>query len=211
MGRSFSSLFSSSPSTKKTISSKSLSRNSGTVDPQTYQAEDSSVTFSKLMENTKYRDLMDCSGSYEIYINRKGLHWYLLIQLENSRFQFVTLEITTSDMKILLACVCTLDDDAGKEYIKTEMTTMKELCDVADDVKKKMGSYHLYSSNCQHFCNNILKWLNYPIYNTTIGPNTTLREIDLGFDEVTNVAQWLPSRVGRVVAGALSEAGVLRR
>ena len=155
---------------------------------------------------------MDHCARYEIYINRTGYHWYLLIRLESSRSPFATLEITTTNaMQILLAFVRTLEDDAGKEYIKTEMTTMKELCDVADDVKKKMGSYHLYSSNCQHFCNNILKWLNYEIRSTTIGPTTTLREIDLGFDDVANVSQMLPSRAGQVFAGEFAEAGVLRR
>ena len=201
MGGSFSSLSSSSsPSsssniikvskTKGTVSSKSLSQNNGIVDQQCYQGEDSSVTFSELMEKTNYKDSMDHCARYEIYINRTGYHWYLLIRLKSSRSPFVTLEITTTNaMQILLACVRTLEDHAGTEYIKFKMTTMKELCDVADDVKKKMGGYSLYSSNFQHFCNNVLKRLNCSTYTPTIGPNTTLPENDLGFDDASNVAQ----------------------
>ena len=75
-----------------------------------------------------------------------------------------------------------------------------------------MGGYHLFTSNCQHFCNNVLRWLNYETYPTTVGSDTTLQEIEMGFDALPDVQQRVPLRlVGEVVAGTLAGAGILPR
>ena len=34
-----------------------------------------------------------------------------------------------------------------------------DLCELADGVVEEMGTYDLVESNCQHFCNNLLKKL----------------------------------------------------
>ena len=181
--------------------------------PEFYKGKDSKETFYNIIErNTEYDKVLECSCRYEIYVNRKSYHWYILVRMENSRLPFATLEVTTPDMQTLLSCVSIQEDDTGKEYVGTDMTTMKELCEIADTVKNKMGGYYLLTSNCQHFCNNVLRWLNYETYPTTIGPDTTLQEIEMGFDALPDVQQRVPLRlVGEVVAGTLAGAGILPR
>ena len=50
------------------------------------------------------------------------------------------------------------------------------LCHMADDVVKQMGNYNFISSNCQHFCSNLLSKLGHQTYPTTVGPETTLTD-----------------------------------
>ena len=85
--------------------------------------------------------------------------------MENSCLPFGMLEVTTPDLQTLLSCVSIQEDDTGNEYVGTDMTIVKELCDIADTIKNKMGAYQLFTSNCQHFCHNVLRWMSYETSN----------------------------------------------
>ena len=154
-----------------------------------FLGEDSSITFKQLAERIpSYKNVLYVSGLYEVYISRASLHWYLLVKLHGSELPFVTLEITRgADKTSFVAMMYVLEDDRDKELLKLdENTSLHVLCDVADEVKQKMGCYDLLSNNCQHFCNNVLKWLNYEQFKTTTnvvgyGPST-LGYDELGFD-----------------------------
>ena len=89
----------------------------------------------------------------------------ILVQMENSCLPFGMLEVTTPDMQTLLSCMSIQEDDTGNEYVGTDMTIVKELWDIADTIKNKMGAYQLFTSNCQHFCHNIFRWMSYETSN----------------------------------------------
>ncbi len=134
-----------------------------------------------------YKYMVETSCAYDIYISTGKLHWFILIQLNGSSLPFVTIEITRSDVDKVsfLAVMEILQDVTDKQKLKTETTTLNDLCGVADEVKAKMGYYDLYHNNCQHFCNNFLKWLNYEQFPTTTrlwAAQSTLGYDDLGFD-----------------------------
>ena len=132
-----------------------------------------------------YRYMVETSCAYDIYISTKNLHWFILIQLNGSELPFVTIEITKSDVdKDMLAVMEMLEDVdlVDKQKLNTENTRLKDLCDLADKVKATMGQYSLLNNNCQHFCNNFLKWLDYEQIPTTTRLGSTLRYEDLGFD-----------------------------
>ena len=52
--------------------------------------------------------------------------------------------------------------------------TMREICHTAEEVRIKMGKYNVFTSNCQHFCNNLLQKLEFPTTKTMVGPRHTL-------------------------------------
>ena len=122
-------------------------------------------------ENTPYGEMFQSSLLFEVHINRKGLHWYLLFKLENSEFPFVTFEIITNDGRTISALVCIQEDDTGKEQCTSVNTTMEELCSIADTTRNQMNRYNLIERNCQHFCNAVLSSIpNATLYDTTCGP-----------------------------------------
>ena len=67
--------------------------------------------------------------------------------------------------------------------VGTMKTTIMELCDTAETIRIGMGKYHLFTNNCQHFCNNVLEKLKLPTTRTTVGPRTT----DVNFDEIDEI------------------------
>lgn len=80
---------------------------------------------------------------------------------------------------------------ANKRGIKKE-TTIKEICEIADEVRRGMGRFNMLDNNCQHFCNNVLQRLGLQTERTTIGPTTTpahthVHECNVHVDDVTEV------------------------
>ena len=177
-------------------------RNSQTneVQLQFFLAEHADVQFKDLVKRFQiYKDLMEASAKYDVYISHRKLHWFLIFKLSNSELPFLTIEITRGDDKVsFLAFMEALDDVTDKEYITTETMTLYDVCDAADTVKKKMGQYDIIKNNCQHFCNNLLKWLNYEQFPTTsrflLAEKTTLGYDELGFDTQSAIVASRQSR-----------------
>ncbi len=130
-----------------------------------------------------YSKMIHVSCKYDVYISRKNLHWFLIIKMNNSKCPYLTIEITTED-KAILATMDILEDVTDKQLVKAgEYARLEDLCDAADSVKFKMGEYNLLNNNCQHFCNNVLKWLGYQQFTTTlVYRQSTLGYEELGFD-----------------------------
>ena len=159
---------------------------------------DDGETFAVMIKNnTEYGQLMDNSFNYEVYINRKELHWYLLIKLENSKLPLLSFEIITPNNDTIQACVCVQEDDTNKERCTTVMTSMTELCLAADTIRQQMGKYNLRTSNCQHFCNAMLNTLSCPTFQTTIGPQLPAEcsNDNRKFDDTTLVRSCVTSRL----------------
>ena len=47
--------------------------------------------------------------------------------------------------------------------------TLHDLCQIADQVVEDMKSYNLVTSNCQHFCNNLLRKTGKRNFRITVG------------------------------------------
>ena len=169
-------------------------------------------------KNDKYGPLFRVPTQYKLKLmhgQRRNLHWFLLLKVKKSDLPYLTLEITTSDLSDLLPTIRTIPPSKGcwaafsqsPEKVGIYEGTLQRLCQIADDVVKDMKSYNLLTSNCQHFCNNVLKKIEFETYPTTIGPETTLEGDDRNYDLLTNVAHLIiagtPALVGQVGATAV--------
>ena len=67
-------------------------------------------------------------------------------------------------------------------FIGSKHTTIANLCKTAEKIRLEMGTYNLFSRNCQHFCNNFLSAYGFTTKPTTIGP-----EISLAPDVIDNI------------------------
>lgn len=138
--------------------------------------------FKNMIKQSQYKPMAGVSTTIKIYLYRKNFHWSLgaKIVMEGAEFDFyVTIELTTSNTSDLISCMreieCKSDYGQGMEYVGEYKGTLNGLCTAADDVVKVMGQYRLFSSNCQHFCNNLLLRIGLKHdYRTTIGPETTI-------------------------------------
>lgn len=141
----------------------------------------------ELIKESAYKYVSKVTGSFEIYINRRGYHWRLLARLRGSELPYITLEITTEDMTDLIPITDTVEEDDSKEMVGEFQGTLQELSRLADQVRQEMKAYNVVTSNCQHFCNNVLKTLGLTTYPTTVGPETTLTETEAAFDSFSTV------------------------
>lgn len=138
--------------------------------------------FIEMVKTTVYKNMpgLRFRATYEVYLNRSQLHWFLLVKLKSSELPFIRLEITTETMTELIPTLDVYDadsevDDVEKSVSAGEvLTTLMNICETADKVVQTMCHYSLLSNNCQHFCNNLLKLMNLQTYPTTVGQETTL-------------------------------------
>ena len=114
----------------------------------------------------------------------KQLHWLLLVKMFRSKLPYLTLEITTnSDLCELIPTIRTISENETEigasvkpQDSVTSITdvgsykgTLHDLCQFADKVVEDMKSYNLITSNCQHFCNNLLRKIGKGTFPMTIG------------------------------------------
>lgn len=101
------------------------------------------------------------------------------------RLPYLTLEIRTDDLKHLIPWqdthpISTLTS-ISSTYVGPYVGTLHSLCQMADDVVTEMQNYDLLTSNCQTFCNKLLKKMGIQEYPTTYQPGM----IDDAFDKIT--------------------------
>ena len=196
--------FSSSSSVKSSASSKSKSEG------REYLLQGRPFEEMAQDEQCPYHQLLDMPTSYAIYIQRKGYHRFLLVQCTKFRHteteQFVTLEITTSDLHSFCPVMDVLQDDKGKELVGDYEGTFRDLCIMADRMVDRMGTYSLLKNNCQHFCNNILKQLELKTFPTTVGPETTVSEDETPkFDGFDYLVGHMNLRIASALARTINE------
>lgn len=169
-------------------------------------------------EHDKYGPLIRVPTRYKIKLmhgQRRNLHWFLLVKVKESDLPYLTLEITTSNLCDLIPVIRTIQPRLGcwaafsqsPEKVGIYDGSLESLCQIADGVVKDMKSYNLLTSNCQHFCNNVLKKIGFETYPTTIGPETTLEEDEKDYDLFTRVTQQIiagaPALVAQIGASAI--------
>ena len=135
-----------------------------------------------IKDHYMYGPWIDTKAIYELKLVHRlpNLHWYLLIKKGGSSdLPYITLEITTSGKKDLIPVTRDLKscDDRASD-VGTYDGTLLDLCKLADEVVKEMGTYNLMKRNCQHFCNNLLKKLYKDEFSYTFESNMTDDKFD---------------------------------
>ena len=115
-------------------------------------------------EHPFYGHMMKVKSVYEIKLaHLESAHWYLLVRIKDpdSTAPCVSLEVRTTDFSDLVQF--TREFDSVKPGISSDVGvyegTLLSLCELADRVVKEMDSYDLLTSNCQTFCNKLLKMM----------------------------------------------------
>lgn len=143
-------------------------------------------SFVQMVHNTEYgrryfyfwfRKPLDTSGQCDVYLitndGTTGLHWTLLVRMGGLRINlpYLSIEINTDDsMKEMIPTMRQFKKLPTAAKFKGSITdrSIKELCKMADMVRSEMGSYNITSSNCQNFCNEVLKRMNLSTQTTTV-------------------------------------------
>lgn len=180
-----------------------------------------------LQQNPKYKYVSNVVTDFDVRLvhsTRRGpLHWYVLVHMVGSDLPFLTIEITTFNLTDLIPTMRTIYLDETGRYLSQSPTevgiyhgTLQNICKFADAVVTEMGGYNLLVSNCQHFCNNLLKKLNsdFHIFDTTIGPQTTLDDEETKVDFITTVLRQFydktlagaPTGIGSIGAAVVGSA-----
>ena len=138
--------------------------------------------------NSTYASMLPSKLSYEFKLvhGKKCFHWFFLLKIKDSQLPYITLEIQTSDLHDLIPTVQNIENGAisiteafshSNTTVLTDLDVydgrLQDLCEIADEVVEAMKEYNVVSSNCQHFCNNVLNKLGRKIFSTTVGHQCT--------------------------------------
>ena len=119
----------------------------------------------------QYGPWINVKTTYEVRLaHLESHHWYLLVRTKDSTLPYISLEIRTRDLSDLVPF--TRGVDSPKRNVSSDVGfyegTLLSLCELADSVIKEMGSYELLTSNCQTFCNKLLKKMSKTEFSTTM-------------------------------------------
>jgi hypothetical protein len=121
-------------------------------------------------EHHQYGLLINVKTTYEVkLVHRESAHWYFLVKTKDSTLPYISLEIRTTDLSDLVSFTCEVDSlnaDTSSD-IGEYQGSLLSLCELADRVVRDMGSYDLLTSNCQTFCNEVLKRMGKPEFPTS--------------------------------------------
>ena len=134
-----------------------------------------------------YKEVMDTQANYEVWAVHDDLHWFLMIKGEGAfDLPYITIEIITDNFVDMTPVVRLVRvNHSNRSLPKPEKVgtyggkgkTLRDLCKNADSVATDMRVYNALNSNCQHFCNNLLKKLGFDhTFKTIVGTDTTLYE-----------------------------------
>ena len=120
---------------------------------------------------------------YDVNLVHCQLHWKLLVKKTNSkRLPFITFEIRTDNLNRLIPWQDTFSvSSVHSSYVGTYVGTLNRFAQMADATVEKMQHYDLLTSNCQVFCNEMLKKVNLPEFEPTYRPDM----LDTAFDQIT--------------------------
>ena len=131
-------------------------------------------------EHHQYGLLINVRTTYEVkLVHRESAHWYFLVRTKDSTLPYISIEIRTTDLSDLVPFTCeihSLNADTSSDIGEYEGSLLS-LCELADRVVRDMGSYDLLTSNCQTFCNELLKRMGKPEFPTST--DLLDREFDL--------------------------------
>ena len=155
-----------------------------------------------------YNDTKNVKVTYGVYIDRQKQHWFLLVKMKDSTLPFFSLEASTPDLSSLRHEMFLFDSYAGgTTYCGEIILELAEILRVADNIVTEMNVYSLFSSNCQHFCNNFLHHYGFDTFPPTFGKEVTakIKEQPVLNDEDKNIQQLLDA-LGDVLNNPLSSA-----
>ncbi len=126
--------------------------------------------FLEMMKESPYAGVLeDPNQSYEMYLDKNNLHWFLLLRV--STLPYITFEISTLNMIDLLTVTRVINDNETESkkltYIGKYSGKLSVFCTTADRVCVAMGRYKLLQNNCQHFCNNLAYQFELKIHSPT--------------------------------------------
>lgn len=170
-----------------------------------------------LLNDGLYASLLGVETDFDVIVVHgqcSQLHWLLLINMKGATMPYLSIEITTSNLKDLIPTMRTFSNEDIKTRFSKHMDEkswkgkLGTLCNKADSVIKEMEEYNLLTSNCQHFCNNLLKKLGLDVFPTTVGPKTTLTGVEETTDQITvllshfysAMSNWAPESVRKSLA-----------
>ena len=214
--------FKSVSSSSRISSRSSLSSSSSSNAKQPNHTQAQGNDFVDLVKETPYRTLLKVETEYELNLVKSQLHWLLLVRMKDSDEAYISLEITTSNTTDLLQTMRIYEQESDPinvlkaTPVANYKTKLIDVCTTADLVVRQMGTYSLFSRNCQHFCNTLLTQLGFKTdkYRTTFGPNN-LPTADQNFDDVhlfvTQKSQFYSPRLvfGLAIARVLISLGVI--
>lgn len=155
-------------------------------------------SFVEMVKGSAYKHLICAPSSYEVRIvHPASAHWFILVKMKGSELPYLTFEITTSSGSDLLQTTRAIVDDESSEEVGVYNGDLNGLCQMADEVVKEMVEYNVFTSNCQHFVNNLLRKMGMSTYPPTIGPETHSKEDIEKIDKVGVI-------LGQLIGGASS-------
>lgn len=134
------------------------------------------MNFLEMINNSPYSCVKGVKMNYEFYIDRSHYHWFLCVRglMEGSDFPHLTLEASSPDLRTLDHEMFILRDTSKRTYCGKLSISLTDIVSVGDRIIAEMGYYSLFSSNCQHFCNNVLKHFGFSTYPPTFGNEITV-------------------------------------
>ena len=137
-----------------------------------------------LQDHCQYGPWISAHAAYKVRLVHRNtsLHWYLLLRPKGtSTLPYISMEVTTSDMSDLIRVTRNFEsyDVNQVSDLGTYEGTLYYLCELADRVVEEMESYNLFSSNCQTFCNKLLKKIGKKEFPTSLESELIDGEFDL--------------------------------
>lgn len=137
-----------------------------------------------LRDHHQYGPWIKAHAVFEVrLVHRNSIHhWYILLRPKGtSTLPYISMEVTTSDMSDLVPVTRNFEsyDASQVSDLGTYEGTLFNLCELADRVVEEMENYNLFSSNCQTFCNKLLKKIGKNEFPTSLESELIDREFDL--------------------------------
>ena len=150
------------------------------------ESEVDDATFSVKVKRTGYQCISGAKKIYCVYLNKESyIHWYIILhhEAEGTTYPFLTIEISSSgkDCVNITPKMNILEQEKINTKWKLSDIEIKldTLCEIADKIVTEMGDYNVLTSNCQHFCNNLLLKLGVidKPFSTSVGPDISKNDL----------------------------------
>ena len=165
------------------------------------------MKFSEMIAFSPYERTKNIDTTYKVYIDKKNNHWILLLRIKDSTLPYFSLEASSPNLSSLWHEMFLFDPYTGEATLCGEITLkLVDILLVADLIVTEMKMYNLFTSNCQHFCNNFLHHYGFETFPPTFGKEVTAKIMEQPIrNEQENVLQ-LFDALDNVINNPLSSA-----
>ena len=144
-------------SVRQSLTSRSFSQNHGMASDRKFvDMMKEHIDYGRMFRSPTYYDIKLVHGI------TSHVHWYLLIKMKDSDLPYISLEITTRDLKKVTQTIRSVEGlwshllTNDPTNVGTYKGSFHDICSFADTVVSEMGDYNLLTNNCQNFCNKLL-------------------------------------------------------